>query len=380
MGQKQSGPDKSSEKHDGQSVAELTGVRDQRPSNRLEEEQAPSYVAPYSTQAADQQEWNELAGVRDQRPSSGLEEEQAPSYVAQYSTQAADQQGWNDCGVAVWPSDPRTQDNASPPNSFVYESARPGNKLKNVILFGETGVGKSSVINLIAGAQVASTSANLEGCTLEATEYSFTLPGELSLRIYDTVGLNEPEMGVNTFFGAIEKAHKLVSSLHDAGGIDLLLFCIRGNRITSTMQRNYRLFFEFLCEKKVPLAFVITQLEHEDVMEDWWQRNEKTLEQYGMQSVAHACITAAPARVTALVTRRAESLSALQKMLQDYLSSPNAPYVKDVPSWFASMVSFLTKGLPAFFRRKVMLKKLKDGCELPEDAARQLADMLVRGG
>jgi hypothetical protein len=307
-----------------------------------------------------------------------------------------------DCGVAVWPSDPRTQDNASPPNSFVYESARPGtsvceipgsitlkrspsclslgNKLKNVILFGETGVGKSSVINLIAGAQVASTSANLEGCTLEATEYSFTLPGELSLRIYDTVGLNEPEMGVNTFFGAIEKAHKLVSSLHDAGGIDLLLFCIRGNRITSTMQRNYRLFFEFLCEKKVPLAFVITQLEHEDVMEDWWQRNEKTLEQYGMQSVAHACITAAPARVTALVTRRAESLSALQKMLQDYLSSPNAPYVKDVPSWFASMVSFLTKGLPAFFRRKVMLKKLKDGCELPEDAARQLADMLVRGG
>jgi tRNA U34 5-carboxymethylaminomethyl modifying GTPase MnmE/TrmE len=258
------------------------------------------------------------------------------------------------------------------------------NKRKNVILFGETGVGKSSVINLMAGAQVASTSANLEGCTLEATEYSFALPGEPSLCIYDTVGLNEPEMGVNTFFGAIEKAHKLITSLHDAGGIDLLLFCIRGNRITGTMERNYRLFFEFLCEKKVPLAFVITQLEHEDVMEDWWQRNEKTLGQYGMRPVAHACITAAPARVTALATKRAESLSALQKMLHDSLSTPNTPYAKDAWSWFTSMVdrlqSFLIKSLPKYFRRKFVLKNLKANCKLPDEHAQQLADMLVRGG
>ena len=257
-------------------------------------------------------------------------------------------------------------------------------KRKNVILFGETGVGKSSVINLMAGAEVASTSTNLEGCTLEATEYSFTLPGGPSLRIYDTVGLNEPEMGVNTFFGAIEKAHKLITSLHNAGGIDLLIFCIRGNRITGTMQRNYRLFSEFLCEGKVPLAFVVTHLEYEEVMENWWQRNEKTFGEYGIQSVAHACITAAPARVATLATKRAESLSALQKMLHDSLGSPDAPYVKDIRSWFVRMfnilLSFLMKGLPRSFRRKALLKELKTRCGLSEADAERLADMLMRGG
>ena len=257
-------------------------------------------------------------------------------------------------------------------------------KRKNVILFGETGVGKSSVINLMAGAEVAPTSANLEGCTLEATEYSFTLPGEPSLRIYDTVGLNEPEIGVNTFFGAIEKAHKLITSLHDAGGIDLLIFCIRGNRITATMQRNYRLFSEFLCEGKVPLAFVVTNLENEEVMENWWQRNEKKFEGYGIQSVAHACITAAPARVATLATKRAESLSALQKMLHDSLGSPDAPYVKDIRSWFVRMfnmlLSFLMKGFPRSFRRNALLKKLKTRCGLSDADAERLADMLMRGG
>jgi len=341
MGQK---PSKPSERYDGQSAADMTGTRDQCPSNAQEEEPAPPYGPPYNT---------------------------------------ADQQEWNDCGAA-WTSDVKTQDSTSPANPFVYNGARPANvKPKNVILFGETGVGKSSVINLIGGAQLASTSTNLKGCTLEATEYSFTLPGGPSLRIYDTVGLNEPEMGVNTFFGAIEKAHKLVTSLHNAGGIDLLLFCIRGSRITATMQHNYRLFFEFLCGKKVPLAFVVTHLEYEDVMENWWQKNEKTFEEYGMQSVAHACITAAPARVTALATRRAESLTALQKLLHDSLSSPNTPYVEDVPSWFASMVNmlrtFLMRGLPSL-RRKDLLKKLKTRCALSEGEARQLADMLMRGG
>ena len=253
-----------------------------------------------------------------------------------------------------------------------------------MVLFGETGAGKSSVINLLAGAEVASTSTNLKGCTLEATEYAFTLPGAPSLCIYDTVGLNEPEMGVNTFFGAIEKAHKLITLLHDAGGIDLLLFCIRGSRITATMQQNYRLFFEFLCGKKVPLAFVVTHLEYEDVMEDWWRENENTFAEYGMRSVAHACITSAPARVTALAAKRAESLRALQKLLHDFLSTPNAPYVEDAQGWFASMVdalrTFFMKGLPAFLRRKDLSRRLETNCGLPGDQARQLADMLMRSG
>ncbi|KAG8220558.1 hypothetical protein J3R82DRAFT_3291 [Butyriboletus roseoflavus] len=151
----------------------------------------------------------------------------------------------------------------------------------------------------MAGRDIALTSSNLEGCTLNAQEYSFMLSNSnTSLRIFDTVGLEESDIGLNTFMGAIEKAQELVMSLHKAGGIDLLLFCVKAGRHTTAMQRNYRLFSEILCNNRVPLALVITHLENEGVMENWWERNEQTFKKYGVSSVAHACITALPAHVT----------------------------------------------------------------------------------
>ncbi|KAF8551303.1 hypothetical protein OG21DRAFT_1499211 [Imleria badia] len=321
-------------------------------------------------------------GSRSRSSSTTLEGEQAPPYSPMDST--ADQ--FNEWNGSTNGSETTAN---SPQNSFVYDGARPAKatRRKTVILFGETGVGKSSVINLMAGDEVALTSSNLEGCTLEAREYSFTLPGppgEMPFCIYDTVGLNESEIGVNTYFGAIEKAQELVKSLHDAGGIDLLLFCIRGGRITATMQRNYRLFFEFLCEKKVPLALVVTHLEYEDVMESWWERNAETFEEYGIRSNAHACVTAIPPRVSTHAAKREESRGALQKMLRDALSSPKSPYVKEVRSWFFSMAdrlwSFLKKGLFASLRRKDLLTRLESRCELSRDEAQRLTDMLMRGG
>ncbi|KAI6044683.1 P-loop containing nucleoside triphosphate hydrolase protein [Pisolithus marmoratus] len=132
----------------------------------------------------------------------------------------------------------------------------------NIILFGETGVGKSSVVNLIAGRPVAEVSPDVEGCTLQSKEYKFDV-GKVRVSIWDTVGLEEPEMGVNGYIPAIEKAWLLIKRLREAGGVDLLLFCIRGNRVTMTTQSNYRLFYEILCGQQVPIALVITHLERE---------------------------------------------------------------------------------------------------------------------
>jgi hypothetical protein len=126
----------------------------------------------------------------------------------------------------------------------------------NIILFGETGVGKSSVINLIAGRPLAQTSPDVQGCTMSFKPYTFPAHGR-TLHIWDTVGLEEPEMGVNGYLPAIEQACELIHHLTRQGGVDLLLFCIRGNRVTATTQSNYR-------------------LEREADMEKWWERNEES--------------------------------------------------------------------------------------------------------
>ncbi len=59
---------------------------------------------------------------------------------------------------------PREQ---SPP---VYPRATDGTP--NVIIFGETGVGKSSLINMIAGTPSAAISSSAIGCTFESVGYS----------------------------------------------------------------------------------------------------------------------------------------------------------------------------------------------------------------
>ncbi|KIJ12384.1 hypothetical protein PAXINDRAFT_82988, partial [Paxillus involutus ATCC 200175] len=163
----------------------------------------------------------------------------------------------------------------------------------NVILFGETGVGKSSVINLISGRTVANVS-NIEGCTMSSTLYRVFIEGR-GFNIWDTVGLGGPEYGVNGFLPPIEKSLELIQRLSAQGGVDLLLFCMRGKRITATTRSNYKLLYEVLCWSKVPIAFVITHLERKYVMEEWWIRNMKSLEKYGIiENAGHACVTGIP--------------------------------------------------------------------------------------
>ncbi|KAF9222620.1 hypothetical protein BS17DRAFT_173576 [Gyrodon lividus] len=162
----------------------------------------------------------------------------------------------------------------------------------NVVIFGETGAGKSSLVNLILGSDAAKTSSDAGGCTLDARDYDVTIQGK-DFRIYDTVGLNEPQAlkDPDRLIGAIIKAYRLVQSLSDAGGINLLVFCIQRGRITTSMQHNYKLFQDFLCHKKVPVSLVITHLEHEENMEDWWLYNQSHFPEYGIHIVGHACTT-----------------------------------------------------------------------------------------
>jgi len=163
---------------------------------------------------------------------------------------------------------------------------------KNIVLFGQTGGGKSSVVNLMAGQEIAETSAGTERCTLHWKEHSIAFHGH-NYKVFDTVGLAEQEFRKTEYLEAIESSYNLVTQLAREGGIDLLLFCMRAGRITTTTQANYRLFYEWLCEKKVPIVLIITGLDTERNMEDWWDRRNGHLRTYDILVDGHACITAA---------------------------------------------------------------------------------------
>ncbi|KAG9316170.1 P-loop containing nucleoside triphosphate hydrolase protein [Chiua virens] len=236
----------------------------------------------------------------------------------------------------------------------------------HVLLFGETGVGKSSLINLLAGWQIASVSPDSAPCTLDASEYQFQL-GTTTIRLWDTVGLEEPEKGPNGYVGAIEKAVQLIRRLNATGGITLFLFCMRGNRITATTQSNYRLFYEVLGKKEVPIALAVTHLERESDMEDWWHRNGKALEKTGIHSTGHACITTLESH-----PKYAESRDIVQRLLsrfddQGKFSMPSEAWIGRILKGLGSLVE------KTFPRGKDLIRILTKRCNLDADVAQRVA-------
>lgn len=163
----------------------------------------------------------------------------------------------------------------------------------NVIIFGESGVGKSSVVNLILGLDIAKIPSSVPAGTWHVKPYDVTIQ-ERSFRLFDTVGLIEPQSPREPDFliNTINRAYRLVRYLSNAGGINLLMFCMRKDTVITNMQQNYRLFHDFLCHKNVPVALAITHLEHEENMEDWWTLNHSHLMECGVHVSGHACITA----------------------------------------------------------------------------------------
>ncbi|KAI6044693.1 P-loop containing nucleoside triphosphate hydrolase protein [Pisolithus marmoratus] len=257
---------------------------------------------------------------------------------------------------------------------------RPSSNLINIVLFGETGVGKSSVINLIAGESLAKVSADVDGCTMASTKYTIHVDSQ-SYAVYDTVGLEEPQMGVNGYFSAIEKAYNLIRSLGETGGIHLLLFCMRGGRITATAQSNYRLFHEFLCDKQVPIALIFTGLEREERMEGWWDRNQASIRRFGIHSVGHACITAVQdpddsEQVAKYNESRKAMLSLLHKCTEDGIGLQ-----MDTPNWLAMFFRRMATLLP---RKRVPKQKdyvriLTKRCGMEPDAAKRVANLIKSG-
>lgn len=242
----------------------------------------------------------------------------------------------------------------------------------NIVLFGETGVGKSSVINLIAAHQVASVSPDAHGRTLSSKRYSFSVGGR-SFHIWDTAGLEQPEMGAVGYMAAIEGALALIHQLAQQGGVDLLLFCMRGNRVTATTQSNYRLFYEVLCRSQVPIALVITHLEREPDMEAWWTRNLASLEKYGIRPAGHACVTGLPAH-----SKYPESKANIERMLRGY--NGQGKYVMPADSWFLEFLRFFGWFAPPKkeLKKKELLKVLTKRCKLNPKIAQELVERLAR--
>ncbi|TFK67394.1 hypothetical protein BDN72DRAFT_98755 [Pluteus cervinus] len=164
----------------------------------------------------------------------------------------------------------------------------PPSDVPNVLIFGETGTGKSALINMLADQEVAQSSSEASGCTFESTAYQIVLDGK-AYCIWDSAGLNEAEGGNVDPALAVNQLAKLADDLN--GRLNLLVYCMRGTRFRKVIKDNYDLFRTIVTGGNVPIVLVITGLEQEDDMEDWWKENEADLRREGIRVQGHACVT-----------------------------------------------------------------------------------------
>ncbi|KAG1742215.1 P-loop containing nucleoside triphosphate hydrolase protein [Suillus lakei] len=250
---------------------------------------------------------------------------------------------------------------------------------KTIVLFGETGAGKSSLVNLMAEEEVANTSPDMQRCTMKWKEHIIGFGGD-SYTVFDTVGLEEPQLGVKGYLETVENAYQLIKTLEGRGGIDLLLFCIRAGRVTATLQSNYRLFHEFLCDKKVPIVLAITNLEREQRMEDWWDRNRRTFEKYQIEVAGHACITAANRLDGRHKQLYDDSCIAIRILVQQFTTDGQKKAWIGGDNVFVSLIIKLKELLTgnSHVKKKNIASHLTKRCGISKDVAQQLVDMMKK--
>ncbi|KAG1764538.1 kinase-like domain-containing protein [Suillus occidentalis] len=185
---------------------------------------------------------------------------------------------------------PGPSDSSSPPD-YPPDDHGTHSRERNIVIFGETGSGKSSIINAIAQKQLAKTSNDAHGCTSTIQRYPVEISGQRFVLI-DTVGLNLGTVDALPTAKAEKKLKGLLRDLMSSrlDGISLLVYCMYSTIAPCALVRAYNEFYSGICQKKAPIVVVVTGLEKETRMENWWDTNKDKFE--NTPFAGHACVTA----------------------------------------------------------------------------------------
>lgn len=197
-----------------------------------------------------------------------------------------------------------------------------------VLVFGSTGVGKTSLCNNITG-QCMRVDSTACGTTFETHTYQpFTAAGH-TFYITDTVGLNEGEYGTVPAAKAAEQLVELL--LQSEQGFNILLHVFKMPRRDKAHDDNYALFVKEMTQESIPTILVATGCENEEPMSAWAARNREHLSKgCKYKEVIASCFAEGGRLESVYAPLRAESRQQLlTAIIRHALSEPKLIYKKE---------------------------------------------------
>ncbi|KAG6370375.1 hypothetical protein JVT61DRAFT_12096 [Boletus reticuloceps] len=164
---------------------------------------------------------------------------------------------------------------------------------RNIVVTGETSIGKSSFINLVIGSDSTTTANNICGITTHTNVHPWETDTHAHrFRLWDT-----PSLGEGLFSNVSPRAVELAKE----DRVHLLVLCMRGiARIIKGMKETYDIVLR-ICDQvspHIPIVAIMIELEKQcneaDIMgsmEEWWMSNASMLTAFGMTFCDHACLT-----------------------------------------------------------------------------------------
>ena len=154
--------------------------------------------------------------------------------------------------------------------------------MKRIMIVGPSGVGKSSLLNLLADKELTTVGDSAEGVTLQCKEFCIPHKG-VTYRIADTVGLTERDKGKVCHTEALKRLIRFIKK-HETG-FNLIVFVMKKGRIDRSFEQTYSLFYEAVFKKEIPIVLYVSECEQENQMDRWQIDNATSINKYAFNRV-----------------------------------------------------------------------------------------------